>query len=346
MPSMLKRIFSKRSSKVRVKYMGYENVLKHITHVKFHPSVTEVHDEAFKDCTKLKEIVLSEGITKIGNRTFKGCTKLKRVVLNHGLKVIGNDAFANCTSLDSITFPSTVTKIGDRAFKDRGKLKELTHTRSGLNQMEGWDAFRGCCSLERHKIRLDKIAQVSHLKEIENKLDEMGSTIELRNHHIIIPPTEDDDVLLSLKKTFDKICNLLQYYEVKEATTLLEMALWKAKLSQADRHTNTNRDACRMEVPGPAKDLILQYAYRIPRNITACYLIIYIDCSRGKELEIYDVDSSDTIDILKKKILDNKGIPVDKQQLFFDGELLLDSYTFAECNIQTFSTIKLVVIGD
>ena len=61
-----------------------------------------------------------------------------------------------------------------------------------------------------------------------------------------------------------KIIKLVAYYLKKEATTLFELALWKAKIIQAEEANddiNINRDAHRIEVPGPVKDNILQYLY-------------------------------------------------------------------------------------
>ena len=154
---------------------GSESIPKNVTHVQFHPSVTEVHDEAFKDCNKLKEVVLSDSITKIGNGSFKGCTKLMRVVLNDGLKQIGDDAFSGCTSLESIAFPYTVTKIGDRAFKDCSTLKHIINTRIDLSiPKEGWDVFHGC-PLAVIEFGLAKIIEISHLKEVENKINALFS---------------------------------------------------------------------------------------------------------------------------------------------------------------------------
>ena len=100
MTNIIKRLISKRSPKVKtLEYTGdTESIPKTITHVQFHPSVTEVHDEAFKDCSELKEIVFSDGITKIGKGSFHGCKRLKRVVLNNGIIKIGNDAFRGCVS--------------------------------------------------------------------------------------------------------------------------------------------------------------------------------------------------------------------------------------------------------
>ena len=51
----------------------------------------------------------------------------------------------------------------------------------------------------------------------------------------------------------------MSYYELKDATTTFELALWKFNLDQADASNITNRAAHRLDVPGPVKDTILQY---------------------------------------------------------------------------------------
>lgn len=58
----------------------------------------------------------------------------------------------------------------------------------------------------------------------------------------------------------DMVVELLACYEKKEATTLLELAFWKANMNQADDHP-INREAYRIEVPEPAKDIIMQFLW-------------------------------------------------------------------------------------
>ena len=207
----------------------------------------------------MKEVVLSDGITNIGNGSFKGCTKLKSVVLNNGLKQIGNEAFANCSSLESITFPSTLTKIGNRAFKDCSGLKENIYTRSGVDYTieYGLNHVRGC-PLAVRKYHLTNIVEISHLNELEKKIDAIdGSTIQVRDGYLIVPLPQANR-LQSMKKVAD----LLRYYESKETTTLIELALWKATIDQTEEEDHPiGRDACRVELPGPARHLILKYAY-------------------------------------------------------------------------------------
>jgi len=146
------------------------------------------------------------------------------------------------------------------------------------------------------------------------------------------------------RKCLKKIGGHIRYYEVKEATMLVELALWKNMISHADEEVYPiNRDACRVELPGPAKELILKYAYRI-LDASARYGV-YIEFVGGVQI-IIEVEPSDTIAYVKNKIHYKKVVPVDRQQLFFHGELLHDISIISECNIQMDSTIDLVVIGD
>ena len=61
------------------------------------------------------------------------------------------------------------------------------------------------------------------------------------------------------RRDLGRITRLVSYYELKEATSTFELALWKFNLDQADATNATNRAAYRIDVPGPVKDMVLQY---------------------------------------------------------------------------------------
>ena len=63
------------------------------------------------------------------------------------------------------------------------------------------------------------------------------------------------------KEKLNSVEGLIRYYEMKEASTLFELALWKARIDDADISNTTNREACRVEVPGPVKDTLIHYLY-------------------------------------------------------------------------------------
>ncbi|KAJ4774649.1 Polyubiquitin [Rhynchospora pubera] len=68
---------------------------------------------------------------------------------------------------------------------------------------------------------------------------------------------------------------------------------------------------------------------------------IYIKTWEGKTI-IIDTKMSETVSNLKRKISDQEGIALHKQNLIFDGNKLDDNCILADCNIQNESKLKLV----
>lgn len=84
-------------------------------------------------------------VTAIADNAFYNCTKLKEITIPDSVTSIGQYAFAY-SGLTGITIPSSVTSIEKEAFRDCKNLKGLSF--SGTNYVEiGYAAFKGCSGL-------------------------------------------------------------------------------------------------------------------------------------------------------------------------------------------------------
>ena len=87
---------------------------------------TKISYNAFVNCKSIKSVTLSDTVVEIKGGAFKECTSLSTVVLSNELKKIGYYAFANCTSLSQIELPSSLTELKDGAFENCTSLATIT----------------------------------------------------------------------------------------------------------------------------------------------------------------------------------------------------------------------------
>ena len=85
-----------------------------------------VPSEAFKGCTDLTSVILSNSVTEIGDGAFYGCSELLSVTLGSSTQSIGDSAFYGCKKLSALSLPDSVTAIGEYAFSGCAALPRIT----------------------------------------------------------------------------------------------------------------------------------------------------------------------------------------------------------------------------
>ena len=137
-------------------------------------SVTSIGDDAFRWCVSLREIAIPNSVTSIGDWTFVGCCSLREISIPNSVTSIGYCAFAGCRSLRKITIPNSITSIGDYAFKGCSSLRDIAIPNSITSI--GYGAFYLCKSLR-------VIALPDSITSIDNSSFHCCSSLKI----IIIP---------------------------------------------------------------------------------------------------------------------------------------------------------------
>ena len=145
---------------MNIMYIG-EEAFKNNTNVEYiviPETVVQIQQDAFENCTALKKVyfistqaeeIATSKLTLIHDQAFRACTSLERVDLSNVKKItVARQTFMGCTSLKEVVKMTAIGTMHSEAFRGCTSLKEADIT--GMH-MSGSNVFYGCTGLETIK---------------------------------------------------------------------------------------------------------------------------------------------------------------------------------------------------
>jgi hypothetical protein len=226
----------------------------HLKDVKFHNDVLRVGKEAFAHCPRLRHLILP-GVRIIDSAAFFDCQQLIDVKFGHRLEVIRFAAFSQCISLRHVTMPS-IRVIEVAAFFSCEQLTDLDLP-ADLEHV-GRRAFRRCVNMRRIGMPL-KLSMLDSdiFNYCENLVEvDFGGTIQRITSHLsldswsndiqdkvnlfnrFLPTIPSNLKTRALQQCIESVTDKIKFYKsqhnqlLKQAATVLELALWKAQMEK------------------------------------------------------------------------------------------------------------------
>jgi hypothetical protein len=238
---------------------------KHLLTVETHDGIRRVGACAFQHCESLRRINLKSAI-EIDDCAFHNCYSLESVEFGDRLETIGYSAFDKCLSLSlsHLKLPSIIT-IGVGAFYGCWALSDIELSER-LETIET-TVFCNCKRLQRIAIPLkrnlfvfcdfyrnynsfcacEQLTRVDLVGGVHTTVPSLhmeswrtDMIAEINRINQVLPNTRAGEKTNEIKRWMDSVIDKMDHYKaehyrhVKEGTTLLELALWKAKLDEKD----------------------------------------------------------------------------------------------------------------
>jgi hypothetical protein len=192
--------------------------------------VEEIEENAFGGCNALSYIDFDK-LEIIGERAFCSCFSLKSINMPFARRV-GEYAFAHCAALTDVVFGKNLERIETRSFICRALRRIVIPLKDDL--IIHSYAFNGCENFSRVDVIAGEIHNTISSLQMESWRNEMDEEIDRINQ--TLPNTQSYEKAEAIQEWVTRVLDRMEHYKtehkvlVKEAMTLLELTLWKAKL--------------------------------------------------------------------------------------------------------------------
>ncbi|MBQ8051715.1 MAG: leucine-rich repeat protein [Bacteroidaceae bacterium] len=129
------------ASSIDTEFYGNTSIVD-LTDLRYFTGAKYLSGNSFKDCTKLRTIIVPKSVTDIYYRAFMNDTKLETVELPQYLSSIGDDAFNGCKSLKevriSVANPANID-LGDNLFSGVNLANAVLYVPRGSKELYAAD---------------------------------------------------------------------------------------------------------------------------------------------------------------------------------------------------------------
>jgi hypothetical protein len=221
-----------------------------------HDKLKKIEPRAFSGCIRLRRVTKMSGVVEIVGWAFEYCPALSDIDFDK-LEYTGNGAFYGCKSLISVNMPS-MRIVGPGVFQHCTALTNVVFGQNLERIERGGATFYGCPSLTRIVIPLkdnliidtnafnfcNNLSRIDALDggihntisslHMEQWRHEMEEEIDSINQ--TLPNILAIDKAGATQEWIARVLDRMEHYKsehqllLKEVTTLLELALWKANL--------------------------------------------------------------------------------------------------------------------
>jgi hypothetical protein len=215
------------------------------------PGVRVIEYDAFNTCTALADIEFGDKLETIGRDSFVG-TALRNVKIPK-VRVIDEGAFHSCKQITDVELSEDLEAIHDEAF---GECPRLRHIAMPLKDiMFDIEVFKNCDDLSQVDLVGGIHKTISSLL-LESWRSEMKDEIDRINRDLPITPSNSNSKTDAIRQWMVRVLERIEHYKsehyrlLKEFTTLLELALWKAKLDEefGEASNNDNSTAKKVKI--------------------------------------------------------------------------------------------------
>jgi hypothetical protein len=209
------------------------------------PSVREVGNEAFSDCTDLWKVEFGDKLETIGSFAFFRCPSLRKIKMS-SVRTIGRGAFLDCTGLGDLEFSDKLETIGEGAFircRSLGRIAiPLKDNMFPLHPaLQRCNQFGACSVLKTvDLVGIEGIHKT--VASLRSWRVSWGDEIlqEISRIDQVLPKTYPDEKTEAIRLWMRSVIVRIEHYKaehyalLKEDMTQLELAVWKAKLDERE----------------------------------------------------------------------------------------------------------------